>query len=78
MLSLHRGPRQGDRRRLPEYVASWASRDWLVDLTDAVGTFSNLFDPEVLDELTLLNGTTGRRALLGLPIGRTSNHLDVW
>ena len=63
---------------LPEYVASWASRDWLVDLTDAIGTFSNLFDPQVLDQVRLLNGSTGQRALYGLPIGRTTNHLHVW
>jgi multiple sugar transport system substrate-binding protein len=63
---------------LPEYGASWALRDRLVDLTDAIGTFSNLFDPEVLDQVTLLNGTTGQNALYGLPIGRTTNHLHVW
>jgi multiple sugar transport system substrate-binding protein len=57
---------------LPEQVASWASRDRLVDLTDAIGTFSNLFDPEVLDRVSLLNGTTGQKALYALPIGRTS------
>ena len=63
---------------LPEYGASWALRDQLVDLTDAIGTFSNLFDPEVLDQVTLLNGTTGQNALYGLPIGRTTNHIHVW
>jgi multiple sugar transport system substrate-binding protein len=63
---------------LPEYGASWALRDRLVDLTDAICTFSNLFDPEVLDQVTLLNGTTGQNALYGLPIGRTTNHIHVW
>jgi multiple sugar transport system substrate-binding protein len=63
---------------LPEQVASWASRDRLVDLTDAIGTFSNLFDPEVLDRVSLLNGTTGQKALYALPIGRTNNHIHVW
>ena len=63
---------------LPEYVASWAFRDRLVDLTDAIGSFSNLFDPDVLDRVMLLNGTTGRKALHGLPMGRTTNHLHVW
>jgi multiple sugar transport system substrate-binding protein len=63
---------------LPEYVASWAFRNQLVDLADTIGTFSNLFDPEVLDRVSLLNGTTGQKALYGLPIGRTSNHIHVW
>jgi multiple sugar transport system substrate-binding protein len=63
---------------LPEYVAPWAFRDRLVDLTDAIGPFANLFDPDVLDQVTLLNGSTGRKALYGLPIGRTTNHLHVW
>ena len=63
---------------LPEYAASWASRDRLVDLEDAIGTFSNLFDPEVLERMSLLNGTTGQKALYGLPIGRTTNHIHVW
>ena len=63
---------------LPEYGASWAFRDRLVDLTDTIGTFSNLFDPEVLDPVRLLNATTGHKALYGLPIGRTTNHIHVW
>jgi multiple sugar transport system substrate-binding protein len=63
---------------LPEYVSSWAFRNQLVDLADTIGTFSNLFDPEVLDRVSLLNGTTGQKALYGLPIGRTSNHIHVW
>jgi multiple sugar transport system substrate-binding protein len=63
---------------LPEYVAPWAFRDRLVDLTDAVGPLANLFDPEVLDQVQLLNGADGQKALYGLPMGRSTNHLHVW
>jgi multiple sugar transport system substrate-binding protein len=63
---------------LAEYVASWAFRDRLVDLTDAIGAFSDLFDPGVLDRVTVLNGSVGQKALYGLPVGRTTNHLHVW
>jgi multiple sugar transport system substrate-binding protein len=63
---------------LPEYVAPWAFEDRLVDLTDAVGHFSDLFDPDALDQAVLLNAKTGRKALYGLPIGRSTNHLHVW
>jgi multiple sugar transport system substrate-binding protein len=63
---------------LPEYVAPWAFRDRLVDLTDAIGPFANMFDPEVLDQVQLLNGASGQKALYGLPVGRSTNHLHVW
>ena len=63
---------------LPEYVAPWAFRDRLVDLTDAVGPFANLFDPDVLDQVVLRDGASGEKALYGLPIGRSTNHLHVW
>jgi multiple sugar transport system substrate-binding protein len=63
---------------LPEYIAPWAFDDRLVDLSDAIGPFSDLFDPDVLDQMRLLNGRTGKRALYGLPVGRSTNHLHVW
>ena len=63
---------------LPEYVAAWAFRDRLVDLTEVIGSFANLFDPEVLHQVALLNGASGQRAVYGLPIGRSTNHLHVW
>jgi multiple sugar transport system substrate-binding protein len=59
-------------------ISSWAFDDRLVDLTDAVGFFSDLFDPDALAWWALLNGRTGERALYGLPMGRSSNHLHVW
>ena len=63
---------------LPEHVAAWAFEDRLVDLTGAIGHFSDLFHPDVLDQVTLLNETSGKRALYGLPVGRASNHIHVW
>ena len=56
----------------------WAFEDRLVDLTDTVGSFSNLFDPNQLDRAMLLNARTGQRALYGLPMGRIANHVHVW
>ena len=63
---------------LQPYVAGWAFEDRLVDLTDAIGPFSHLFDPDLLAWVVLLNGRTGQRALYGLPVGQASNHIHVW
>jgi multiple sugar transport system substrate-binding protein len=49
-----------------------------VDLTDTVGFFSHLFDPEALDWWELVNEKTGQKALYALPMGRTTNHVHVW
>jgi multiple sugar transport system substrate-binding protein len=59
-------------------IPHWAFEDRLVDLSDAVGIFSNLFDADALASVTLVNDTTGRRALYGLPIGRSTVHIHVW
>jgi multiple sugar transport system substrate-binding protein len=59
-------------------ISSWAFDDRLVDLTDTVGHFSDLFDPDALAWWVLLNEKTGQRALYELPMGRTTNHLHVW
>jgi multiple sugar transport system substrate-binding protein len=56
----------------------WALEDRLVDLSDAIGHFSDLFDPAQLDRATLLNATTGRKALYGLPIGQITHLTHVW
>ena len=61
-----------------DYVAEWAFQDRLVDLSDAVGHFSDLFDPDALATETLLNAKTGQKALYALPVARSSNHLHVW
>ncbi len=63
---------------LHDYVGQWAFDDRLVDLSDAVGHFSDLFDPDALAWATWLNAKTGQRALYGLPMGRTTNHVHVW
>ena len=56
----------------------WAYEDRLVDLSDAIGPFASLFDPDALDSATLLDATTGRRALYALPMGFATNHVHVW
>ena len=63
---------------LDTYIPKWALEDRLVDLTDTVGHFSDLFDPNQLDRAVLLNGRTGQRALYGLPMGQISNYIHVW
>jgi multiple sugar transport system substrate-binding protein len=63
---------------LDTYIPRWAFDDRLVDLTDAVGSFSNLFDPNQLERATLLNAKTGQRVLYGLPMGEISNYIHVW
>jgi multiple sugar transport system substrate-binding protein len=58
--------------------AQWAYEGRLVDLTDAVGYFADQFDPDALDAVTLLDGTTGRRGLYLLPVGFGTHHVHVW
>lgn len=62
---------------LLDYVPEWAHDDRLADLSPAIGSFSNLFDPDTLDYATRLNAATGERALYGLPIGRSTT-LVLW
>jgi multiple sugar transport system substrate-binding protein len=63
---------------LSENVGQWAFDDRLVDLSDAIGHFSNLFDPDALAWWMLPNEKTGLRALYALPVGRSTNHIHVW
>ena len=56
----------------------WAYEGRLVDLTDAVGHFSDLFDRDALERVTLFDGTTGRRGLYLLPFGLGTHHVHVW
>jgi multiple sugar transport system substrate-binding protein len=63
---------------IAQYIAAWALDDRLVDLTDAIGAFSNLFDSDALDRVVWLNAKTAQEAVYGLPIGRSSYHLHVW
>jgi multiple sugar transport system substrate-binding protein len=62
---------------MASYISEWAFDDRLVDLSDAVGHFSDLFDPDALDRATLVNAKTGRRAVYAVPMGRVNNHLHV-
>ncbi len=61
-----------------QHDEQWAYDGRLVDLTDAVGHFSDLFDPDALDAVTLLDATTGRRGLYLLPVGFATHHVHVW
>ena len=63
---------------LSNYRTKWALEDRLVDLSEAVGNFSDLFDPYQLDRAVLLNARTHQKHLYGLPIGFATNHLHVW
>jgi multiple sugar transport system substrate-binding protein len=56
----------------------WAYEGQLVDLSDAVGHFSDLFDPDALERVTLLDGTTGQRGLYLLPMGLATHHVHAW
>ena len=56
----------------------WAYEDRLIDLSDEILPFASLFDPNTLAFATLLDATTGRRALYALPMGFATNHVHVW
>ena len=63
---------------LGEYADQWAYEDRLVDLTEVLGAFLALFDRDLLERVTLLNGRTGGHGLYALPMGRITNHVHVW
>jgi multiple sugar transport system substrate-binding protein len=63
---------------LPYYIGQWALEGRLADLSDAIGPFADLFDADALDRGMWRNAKTGQRALYGLPIGRSTDHLHVW
>jgi multiple sugar transport system substrate-binding protein len=56
----------------------WVYEGRLVELTDAVGHFSDLFDADALERATLLDGTTNRRGLYLLPMGLGTHYVHVW
>ena len=60
------------------WAAQWAYEDQLADLEAALGPVLGLFDPDIIEASTLLNGSTGQRGLYALPMGRGSNHIHVW
>jgi multiple sugar transport system substrate-binding protein len=61
-----------------DHADQWAYEDRLVDLTDAIGHFANLFDPDLMARATLLNGHAGGRGLYALPMGRDTMHGHAW
>jgi multiple sugar transport system substrate-binding protein len=63
---------------LTSEVGQWAFNDRLADLADAVGHFTDLFDPAQLEHAILLNGRTGSKALYGVPMGQERNYVHVW
>jgi multiple sugar transport system substrate-binding protein len=60
------------------HISKWAYKNRLANLTDVIGAFSNLFDPDALAWVRLLNARTGQRALYALPMGRTTFYVHVW
>jgi multiple sugar transport system substrate-binding protein len=60
------------------WAPRWAYEGRLADLDSALGPVLNLFDADAIEAATMLDGTTGRRGLLALPMGRDSNYLHVW
>jgi multiple sugar transport system substrate-binding protein len=63
---------------LDYHIGPWASDDRLVDLSDAIGHFADLFDPDVFSWTVWRNASTGQKCLYGLPMGRTIYHIHVW
>jgi multiple sugar transport system substrate-binding protein len=61
-----------------QYRDQWAYEGRLVDLADAVGHFSDLFDSHALERATLIDRTTGQRGLYALPMGFSTHHVHVW
>jgi multiple sugar transport system substrate-binding protein len=49
-----------------------------VDLSGAIGAFADMFEPDALERGVWRNAKTGQKALYGLPIGRSTDHLHVW
>ena len=59
-------------------IPRWAYENRLADLTDAIGSYTSLFDTDLIEASTLTNGSTGQRALYALPMGRSTNFVHVW
>jgi len=77
-LAAGRAPDFAFGALLGDLIGEWALDDRLVDLTETVGAFSNLFEPDALAWWTFVNGRTGQTGLYAVSIGRTSVHLHVW
>jgi multiple sugar transport system substrate-binding protein len=60
------------------WIPKWAYEGRLVDLKGALGPVLDLFDSDMIEAGTLLNGTTGRRGLYALPMARSAIYVHVW
>ena len=60
------------------WAAEWAYEDRLVDLEGTLRPVLDLFDADVIEASTLLNGKTGQRGLYALPMSWSSNFLHIW
>jgi multiple sugar transport system substrate-binding protein len=60
------------------WIDQWAYEDRLAELDATLGSLLELFDADAVEASTLVNGSTGRRGLFALPMGRSSNHVHVW
>jgi multiple sugar transport system substrate-binding protein len=60
------------------HYEQWAYEGRLVDLSEALGSFADVFDRDALDAVTLVDATTGRRGLYLLPMGFATHHLHAW
>jgi multiple sugar transport system substrate-binding protein len=74
-------------RGIPDFVFTvtetqpyerWIYEGRLVDLSDTIGHFSGLFDPDALERVTLLNAMSGRPGLYLLPVGFATHHVHAW
>src|SRR4029453_4238104 len=60
------------------WLPKWAYQGRLVDLKGALGPVLDLFDSDMIEASTFLNGATGRRGLYALPMGRSAIYVHVW
>jgi multiple sugar transport system substrate-binding protein len=61
-----------------QWIPQWAYEDRLADVEGSLRSVLDLFDADAIEVSTMLNGSTGQRALYALPMGRGSNHVHVW
>ena len=61
-----------------QHYEQWAYEGRLVDLSDVVSPFLDLFDREALQRAALFDSTMGRRGLYMLPMGLATHHVHAW
>jgi multiple sugar transport system substrate-binding protein len=59
-------------------IPRWAEEGRLVDLTDIVEPFKDMFDADTLELATLRNGRDQRIAFYAVPMARDTTHVHVW